>query len=85
MDLFRERREGRVATELMALAFPFGYWSEETDRLLEEEGISLTFTIDERGNTLYTGRTDSMRRMGRFNVTESIDGSMLVNRLDAVS
>ena len=85
MDLFRERREGRVATELMALAFPFGCWSEETGRLLEEEGISLTFTIDERGNTLYTGRTDSMRRMGRFNVTESIDGSMLVNRLDAVS
>lgn len=85
MDRFRDRREGRVATELIALAYPFGYWSEEADRLLEEEGIVLTFTIDERCNTLYTGKTDSMRRMGRFNITEDMDGSMLVNRLDAVS
>ena len=37
--LFRQRRKGRVSTELTALAYPFGYYSQETDDLLAEEGI----------------------------------------------
>lgn len=81
-ERFRQRREGRVDTELVALAYPFGYWTEEADRLLEEEGILFTFTIQERSNRLLPGDLSCLRRMGRYNVTEGWDGPELVKRLE---
>ncbi len=80
--LFRRRRMGRAATELTALAYPFGYYSEELDRLLEEEGMVFTFTTEEHCNTLYIGDYSSLRMLGRYNVTEWISGQELVRLLD---
>lgn len=79
---FRRRREGRAATELMALAYPFGYWTREADKLLEEEGISLTFTIQARSNLLVQGDSSCLRLMGRYNVTNGISGHALVRMLE---
>lgn len=81
LRLFRQRREGRVATELLALAYPFGYYSQESDSLLAEEGIRLTFTIEERSNLLRVGQPDCLRLMGRVNVLEEYSGEFLVKRL----
>lgn len=81
LRLFRQRREGRVATELLALAYPFGYYSQEADDLLAEEDIPLTFTIEERNNLLRVGQPACLRLMGRLNVTEEYSGEFLVNRL----
>lgn len=78
---FRQRREDRAATDLVALAYPFGYWSEEADRLLEEEGFLLTFTIQERTNYLRAGDMSSLRLLGRYNVTDSTSGAALIKRL----
>ncbi len=80
--LFRQRRKGRVSTELTALAYPFGYYSQETDDLLAEEGILFTFTTEAHCNRLYTGNYRSLRMLGRYNVTERITGEALVNLLD---
>ena len=80
--LFRERREGRVDTPLVALSYPFGYYGEEADQVLTEEGIPITFTIEERCSRLRTGNPACLRMMGRFNVTESWTGEALVERLD---
>lgn len=80
--LFRQRRKGRVSTELTALAYPFGYYSQETDDLLAEEGILFTFTTEEHCNRLYTGNSCSLRMLGRYNMTERITGEALVNLLD---
>lgn len=82
MARFQQRREGRVATDLIALAYPFGYWTEEADRLLKEEGIALTFTTESRSNRLTPGDPSCLRRMGRYNVTESMDGQALKNLLE---
>ena len=79
---FRARREGRVSTQLMALAYPFGYYCQEADDLLAEQGISVTFTIDERANHLFRGNPRSLRMLGRFNVTDNITGESLVKRLE---
>lgn len=80
--LFRQRRENRVSTDLIALAYPFGYYLQETDDLLAEEGILLTFTTEEHCNRLYTGDYRSLRMLGRYNVTEQITGEMLVDLLN---
>lgn len=82
MDQFRRRREGRVSTDFIALAFPFGYYDRELDDILESEGIAVTFTIDERINRLIPHDTRTLRMMGRFNVTEEWSGEALVDRLN---
>lgn len=85
LRLTRERREGQVSTDLVALAYPFGYWSERADQVLQTEGILMTFTIDEYCNTLYTGDWNTLRKMGRFNVTNNTSGRALADRLDLVA
>ena len=82
MAQFRRRREGRVATELRALAYPFGYYTEETDRILREEGIPITFTIDPHSNLLVRGDAASLRLLGRYNVTDQWSGQALVRLLE---
>lgn len=81
MRLFCQRREGYVATELLALAYPFGYYNQEVDDLLAEDGIRLTFTIEERNNLLRVGQPDCLRLMGRLNVVEEYSGEYLVHHL----
>ena len=79
---FRERRGDRVATELLALAYPFGYYDMEADKIMREAGYQLTVTIDERMNRLRAGDEACLRMLGRFNVTDHISGEALVDRLD---
>lgn len=81
MRLFRQRREGRAATELLAVAYPFGYYNQEADAFLAEEGIRLTFTTEERINPLRVGQPDCLRLMGRMHVTEAYSGEALVEML----
>lgn len=81
-EAFRQRREGRAATELLALAYPFGYYDLEADEIMKEAGYQLTVTIDERINRLRAGDESCLRMMGRFNVTDSTSGEDLVDRLD---
>lgn len=52
LEQFSRRRAGRVSTDLIALAFPFGYYNRGLDDALLAEGIAVTFTIDERINRL---------------------------------
>lgn len=83
--LFRQRREGRVATDLLAMAYPFGYYNQEADALLAEEGIRLTFTTEERANLLRIGQPDCLRLMGRLNVVEEYSGEALAGMLASYS
>lgn len=81
---FAQRREGRVSTELLALAYPFGYYSREADDLLRNN-FPITFTIEEHTNCLRPGDTDSLRRLGRFNVFDWTSGEDLVQKLELYS
>ena len=82
LRLFRQRREGRVSTALTALAYPFGYYSQELDDLLLTEGIRVTFTIEEQNNCLRIGNPDCLRLLGRFNVVEDYSGEAIVQLLE---
>lgn len=81
-EAFRQRREGRASSQLLALAYPFGYYDLEADTLLKEAGYAVTITIDERINRLNKGDESCLRMMGRFNVTDTVSGKELVERLD---
>lgn len=84
-EAFRQRREGRVSTELLAMAYPFGYYTQEADQLLKEAGYAATFTIDERPNWLQVGDGSCLRMMGRLNVTDGCSGEDLVSRVNRYS
>ena len=81
-QLFAQRRAAHgVTTPLLALAYPYGFYSSESEEALREAGIRFTFTVEERCNILQIGREDCLWDMGRFNVTERDSGEMLVWRL----
>ena len=82
LEQFSRRRTGRVSTDLIARAFPFGYYNRGLDDALLAEGIAVTFTIDERINRLTPHDGRCLRMMGRFNVTEDCSGEELVRRLN---
>ena len=47
-----------------------------------EAGYAATFTIDERLNRLLPGHPESLRMMGRINVTDFMSGEKLVKRAE---
>lgn len=79
---FQSRREGRVATDLCAVAYPFGYCTEELDRILEEAGIRVTLTIQGHSNLVKIGDRSTLRMLGRYNVTERMTGEALIKLLE---
>lgn len=78
---FRQRRENVVETELLGLAYPFGYYTEELDQSLQDE-VAITFTIEERMNTIGMWDTQTLRMLGRYNVTDRMTGQALVEKLE---
>lgn len=79
---FKQARADRVPTELTALAYPYGFYTPELDRMLESE-FQLTFTIKEHTNTLIQGDPSTLRMLGRVNVTGADTGEMLIEKLNA--
>lgn len=77
---FRQRREPVKETELLGLAYPFGYYTQELDEFIQDE-VAITFTIEPRMNVVTIWAPQSLRMMGRFNVTDGMTGEALVNLL----
>ena len=77
--LFAQRRqEHGVATPLLALTYPYGFYTDEAEETLRAAGIRFTFTVEERSNLLRVGREECLWNMGRFNITERESGETLV-------
>lgn len=70
--------------EVFALAYPYGYFTDELRDTLYQMGICATFTVVEEGNVLRVGQPECLWNLGRLNVTERDSGAALVRRLDAV-
>ena len=77
----QRRRDGHGFGPMIALAYPFGYHSEELDSILDECGIDMTFTIEEHLNLLTVGDPSCLRMMGRLNVSEWITPDKLVTMM----
>lgn len=78
----RRRESCGLPTELEALAYPYGYFSREADRIFQEAGCRLTVTTKEHVNRLYPGGNGSLRMLGRFNVNQDMTGAILLERIE---
>lgn len=77
---FRARRVPVKKSELLGLAYPFGYHNKELDALLEQE-IDITFTTKEHNNLLKRQDRQSMRMLGRWNVTDQMTGDEIIEKI----
>lgn len=84
MRLSRQRSDHGLTSPLIAMAYPFGFFSGESEAVLREAGIRLTFTTIERANLLRVGDEDCLWNLGRFNITERCSGKALVRRLGRI-
>ncbi len=83
--MFAEQRgQYGSATELLALAYPYGYFDSGSGEILREAGFRFTFTVEEFVNVLRVGQESCLWNMGRFNVTERDSGEWLLARLKGV-
>ncbi len=78
--LFKEGRKDHHLPKLNALAYPFGYCTPEADKALENE-FDITFTTAEYLNRIKKGDSQSLRMLGRFNVSGELTGEKLVELL----
>ena len=81
---FREFRDNAGLTELIAIAYPFGYYTPELDQILESE-FQISFTIEEHLNTITQGDPSTLRMLGRFNVPGGLSGAALEQKLEAAA
>ncbi len=63
-------------------AYPFGKWSELSEVILAEEGVSITFGTQPHVNTLIKGLPQSLRVLGRLAATEEMSGEALLSLLE---
>ena len=84
LNLFIHKREIHMNTPLNALAYPYGYYTEELDHILDKLNIAVTLTVDERCSELRVGDESSLRMLGRYNITEHWSGADLVSYLEGI-
>ena len=78
------RREAKVLAaggveSVTALAFPLGRHTDDTDRILRELGVRMTFTVDEsRVNTVVRGDGESLYDLGRKNMNDGVTDEALL-------
>lgn len=70
-----------VGEPMLALAYPYGYFSEETEAFLTEAGVAMSLTVEEGINKLIPGNAASLRQLKRLNVTEHLSGKDLLRQL----
>jgi peptidoglycan/xylan/chitin deacetylase (PgdA/CDA1 family) len=56
----------------VVFAYPQGIYSQLSEHLLEQSGIEVTLTIESRINTLTVGKQQSLRALGRIEITAEI-------------
>ena len=65
-----------------ALAYPYGFCSELSERVLADEGIEITFTTQGKTNTLIKGMDQSLRQLGRHYMRGSVTAQDLLALLE---
>jgi peptidoglycan/xylan/chitin deacetylase (PgdA/CDA1 family) len=70
--------------QLYALAYPYGYWSKESENILKKIDVSITLTTRSGFNYLVPGEPESMRLLHRYLVTGRHTGKDVINMLNSI-
>lgn len=71
-----------IGTQVIAYAYPNGYYSTLSEVLLSKTNVKITMTIEKGMNTVIKGLPQSLRAMKRYGVHEGMSGEALVELLE---
>ena len=65
----------------VAIAYPFGSFSEETADILEDNGIKMAFTCEEKVNVIRKAESEWLFRLGRYNRPDGISSESFFGKM----
>lgn len=68
---------------LPVFTYPFGAYSELSERVLQEQGVQVTVTIANGANRLVKGEPETLRLLRRINVPAGMEPDALLSSIDA--
>ena len=68
---------------LPVFTYPFGAYSELSERVLQEQGVQVTVTIADGANRLVKGEPETLRLLRRINVPAGMEPDVLLSSIDA--
>ncbi len=78
----QEQLAGLPGTPLPVFTYPFGAYSELSERVLQELGVQVTITIADGANRLVKGEPETLRLLRRINVPAGMEPDVLLSRID---
>lgn len=68
---------------LPVFTYPFGAYSELSERVLQEQGVQVTVTIADGANRLVKGEPETLRLLRRINVPAGMEPDALLSSINA--
>ena len=78
----QEQLAGLPGTPLPVFTYPFGAYSELSERVLQELGVQVTVTTEGGANRLVKGEPEMLRLLHRIHVWRGTKPDMLLSRID---
>lgn len=78
----QEQLAGLPGTPLPVFTYPFGAYSELSERVLQALGVQVTVTIEGGANRLVKGEPETLRLLHRIHVWRGTKPDMLLSRID---
>lgn len=79
----QEQLAGLPGKVLPVFTYPFGAYSELSERVLQEQGVQVTVTIADGANRLVKGEPETLRRLRRINVPAGMEPDVLLSSIGA--
>ena len=80
-DKLEKTLKSTFKTPLYALAYPYGWYSEELESFLKDRGILITFTTNHGTNELSVKNEDSLRLLNRIAMYEASDVKTIIDSI----
>ncbi len=77
----QEQLAGLPGKVLPVFTYPFGAYSELSERVLQEQGVQVTVTIADGANRLVKGEPETLRRLRRINVPAGMEPDALLSSI----
>lgn len=78
----QEQLAGLPGKVLPVFTYPFGAYSELSERVLQEQGVQVTVTIADGANRLVKGEPETLRLLRRINVPAGMEPDALLSSID---
>ena len=77
----KDELHSNLGVETVAMAYPTGVYNTLANAILSQEGIKVTFSVEEGVNEVVKGLPQSLYSLKRFNMTEGMSLLTLLSKV----